>query len=70
MFIAWIFISAINVHAQEYFQDDFDPSKNCKHLDLIIKLKKEPGRCSQRSKGKVNMTNILKNFHPYYSCSC
>ena len=53
MFFAWIYISAINVNAQEYFHDDFDVAKNCKQLDLITKLKQEPGRCSQRSKGKI-----------------
>ena len=35
----------------DYFDPDFDESRNCKHEELMKQLKVDPSRCSQSSRG-------------------
>ena len=35
----------------DYFDPDFDESKNCKHEELMKQLKADPSRCSRSSSG-------------------
>ena len=42
---------SINDENDDYFDEDYDKNKNCKHQDLMIKLKKIPFKCSSSTAG-------------------
>ena len=54
------------IGAIEYFDSNFDESKNCKYEELMEQLKGDPLRCSQVSRGSdavqwEECKNVLSN---------
>ena len=45
--VSWFICSTII----DYWDDDFDETKNCQHQKLMDKLKKDPDRCIHTSQG-------------------
>ena len=54
------------IGASDYFDSNFDESKNCKYEELMKQLKMDPLRCSQVSRGSdavqwEECKNVLSN---------
>ena len=46
-----LFSCSINGENSDYFDEDFDKTKNCEHQDLMFELEKDPFRCSRSTAG-------------------